>query len=351
MRARIGIITAVLFFNMICTSVFAEESFLDKAKNIIGNIDISQDYKGLLANAESVLKDLKNEAKNMDAEEFKKVLGSLEGTVGNKTEVLKQAMGKQIPGIIEEIKAQLEKTPNNTRLLIKLAIAYQFGTKYSLAFTIAEKILMIEPKNFNAAMIKAECYKLMGETEKGAVYLEKFMKEQTNNPDLSKLLSSLRMEMGQVDKAIKELETSVGKFPDGKELYEELAKAYAEAGEKGIQLFVDGNKVDFTKYGSVEPLAKNGVTMVPVRAVADCLKADISYNPKTKIVTLSYKGKTITMKENENIVKVNQKEIEIGTVAQNIKGRIMIPLRFVSEQFSKKVDWFPFNKDGIVTLK
>jgi len=351
MKAKIGLITAVLFFNMICTNVFAQESLLDKAKNIIGNVNISEEYKALLGKTENALKDLKNKAKDIDTEEFKKILGSIEGTVGDKTEVLKKAIEKQLPGIIEEIKAQLEKTPNNTKLLIKLAIAYQFGAKYSLALTVAEKILTLEPENFNAAMIKAECYKLMGETEKGAVYLEKFMKEKINNPDLSKLLASLRMEMGQADKAIKELEASIGKFSGEKGLFEELAKAYGEAGKKGIQLFVDGKKLDFTKYGSVEPLTKNGVTMVPIRAVADCLKAKISYNPKTKIVTLIYKGKTITMKENENIAKINQKAIKVKTAAQNIKGRIMVPLRFISEQLSKTVDWFPFNKYGIVSLK
>jgi len=90
--------------------------------------------------------------------------------------------------------------------------------------------------------------------------------------------------------------------------------------------------------------------MVPIRVAADCLGADISYQPKTGTVTLTYKGKKIVLKENENKAKVNKKEIKIDAAVQNIKGRIMVPLRFVSEQFSKDAAWFPFNKYGIISL-
>jgi len=350
MKYKIGFLVAVLISGVISTSAFAQESFLDKVQKTINQTEIEKGYKSLIGNSEGLVKDLEKQIKNMDIVEIEKTLGSTEWLNGKNSKIIKAMVEKQLPGVIEEIKAQLEKAPNNTKLLIKLAVAYQFGAKYSLAITVAEKILTLEPGNYNAAMIKAQCYKLMGETEKGAAYLEKFMKAQLSNPDLAQMLASMKMDMGQEEKAIKELESSIGKFPNGKKLYEELAKDYEKIGEKGIKFFVDGKKVDFSKYGKIEPVVRNGSTMVPIRVVADCLNIGISYIPKTGTVTLINKGKTIVLKENEKTAKVNKKVIKIDAAAQNIKGRIMVPLRFVSEQFSKDVKWFPFNKYGIISL-
>lgn len=350
MRIRIGLFTVVFLFAVTSTSVYAEEPILDKFKNVIGQKNITQEYKNLLGNADDLLKKINNQTINLDSTSIKKILDSSEELFNKNSPAVKKEINKQLPGIIEGLKKQLEKTPNNTKLLIKLAIAYEFGAQYSLALTVAEKILVNEPNNYDAAMIKAECYKLMGETEKGAAYLEKFIKEQSNNPVLLQMLASMKMDMGQEDKAIKSLESSIAKYPKDKGLYEELAKINKEIGKKEIQLFVDGKRVDFSKYGNTGPLIKDGTTLVPIRVISDCLDADISYNSTNGKVTVVYKGKTIVLQENKKTAKVNKKEIKIDTAVQNIKGRVMVPLRFVSEQFSKDVKWFPYNKYGIVCI-
>ncbi|MGE5472779.1 MAG: stalk domain-containing protein [Ignavibacteriales bacterium] len=350
MKIRSGVLTVVFLFVLTSTSSYAESSFLDKVKDVVAQKNITQEYKNLIGNTDNLLKNLNNQTLNFDSTSIKKILESSEELFGINSNEVKKEINKQLPGIIEGIKSQLEKTPNDTKLLIKLAIAYEFGAQYSLALTIAEKVLSKEPSNYNAAMIKAECYKLMGQTEKGAAYLEKFIKEQSNNPALLQMLASLKMDMGEEEKAIKSLEGSIAKFPEEKGLYEELAKIFKEVGEKGIQLFVDGKAVDFSKYGNTSPVNKNGTTLVPIRVIADYLDADISYSSKNGKVTLIYKGKTIVLQENKKTATVNNKEIKVDTVVQNIKGRVMVPLRFVSEQFSKDVQWFPFNKDGIVSI-
>ncbi|MGE5329947.1 MAG: stalk domain-containing protein [Deltaproteobacteria bacterium] len=350
MRIKRVILSAVLFFIMTSTNVFAQESLLNKVKSVIGKTDIKNEYKNLMGTSGDILKDIEKQMKNMDVLEIERMLGSKEWLNGKNGKKLKVLADKYIPVIIEELKAQLKKAPNDTKLLLKLAIAYQFGAKYSLALTVAEKILALEPDNHYAAIIKAECHKLMGETEKGAAYLEKFIKKQKDNPDLSQVLASMKMDIGQKDKAVKYLESSIGKFPDGEKLYKELARGYEKIGKKGIQIFINGKKIDFSKYGNIEPMVKNGVTMIPVRAVSELLKAKISYEPKTGIVTLIYKDKTIILEKDKKTAKVNGKEIKIGGSVQAVKGRMMVPLRFVSEQFSKKVKWFPFNNVGIVSL-
>lgn len=351
MKIRTGVLTAVAFFVLGSYGVYAQNSLLDKVKNAIGEVNVRSEYKNLVGDAEDILSDFKNQAKSIDINKLEKTMSSAEKVLGKNSKIIKETIEKQLPDIIEGLKNQIEKTPKDTKLLLKLAIAYQFGAKYSLAITVAEKILKLEPDNFNAAMVIAQTYKLMGESEKSIKYLEKFMKEKLNNPELSGLLASLKMDMGQADSAKKELENSISKFPDSKDLYEKLAAYYDKCKDKGNQLFIEGKKIDFSKYGNVQPLIKNGVTMVPIRVAADCLKADIQYDSKSKTVIIKYKEKTIELKENETKAKINNKVKKIDAAAENIKGRIMVPLRFVSEQFSKKIEWFPYSKYGIISLK
>ena len=85
-------------------------------------------------------------------------------------------------------------------------------------------------------------------------------------------------------------------------------------------------------------------TLVPLRAVVEHLGGTISWNAKTRQVTLKARGTTIVLTIGKNTALVNDKPLAIdpknGKVVPLISsGRTMLPLRFVAENLGLQVEW------------
>lgn len=91
---------------------------------------------------------------------------------------------------------------------------------------------------------------------------------------------------------------------------------------------------DQTKVNDTAPILVEGVTMVPLRFVAENLNADVKWNNKAKKVLLTVE---------ENVI-----ELSVGEGSQEIllqEGRTLVPLRYISEQLNAKVLWVPSTKE------
>ena len=108
-------------------------------------------------------------------------------------------------------------------------------------------------------------------------------------------------------------------------------------------MFVDGQLIEFSKYDNVEPTIIGGNTLIPVRALTDSLGANLLWKQSKKLIKIKLMNKTIELTINSNIAIVNGKEVKLQVPAKSINGRVLIPLRFVSEIFSKTVEWHPYN--------
>ncbi|MDR0273601.1 MAG: copper amine oxidase N-terminal domain-containing protein, partial [Clostridiales bacterium] len=84
----------------------------------------------------------------------------------------------------------------------------------------------------------------------------------------------------------------------------------------------------------VPPIIINGRTLVPLRAIANILDAEISWNEETREATLVSDDRTLLIPIGTTIP-----EIEPEISAQIIDGRIMVPLRFIAEFFGADVTW------------
>lgn len=105
----------------------------------------------------------------------------------------------------------------------------------------------------------------------------------------------------------------------------------------GIDVVVDGKKVSFP---DTEPfLDQNDRIMVPIRLVSEKLGAKVFWDNTTEIVTITQENKNIVMPINSNKVTVNNETIELDTAAILHEGRVVVPLRFVSETLDTKVEW------------
>lgn len=105
----------------------------------------------------------------------------------------------------------------------------------------------------------------------------------------------------------------------------------------GIDLVVDGLKVTLP---DTEPFVDTaGNTMVPIRFVSEKLGAEVKWDNAKQIVTISFKGKTIVMPVGSKTVTVDGQAVTLTTSATKKEGRVMVPLRFVSEALNAEVKW------------
>ncbi|QGQ98817.1 copper amine oxidase N-terminal domain-containing protein [Paenibacillus psychroresistens] len=108
-------------------------------------------------------------------------------------------------------------------------------------------------------------------------------------------------------------------------------------GQMMIPVIVNGLKVLFP---DTEPfIDDNGRTMVPVRFVSEKLGGEVKWDAASKVVTITYKSKVITMPLDSKEVTIDGASITLDTSAVLTEGRTMVPLRFVSEAMEATVVW------------
>jgi hypothetical protein len=102
---------------------------------------------------------------------------------------------------------------------------------------------------------------------------------------------------------------------------------------------VDMNQVIFP---DVQPYLDNeiGRVRVPVRFVSEQMGAQVGWDESTQTVTITREGLQIKLQVDNPIVTVNDHTLTIDAPPKLLPpGRVMVPLRFVSEAFGAAVDW------------
>ncbi len=101
-------------------------------------------------------------------------------------------------------------------------------------------------------------------------------------------------------------------------------------------------------YSDVEPVIQNGRTLVPMRAIFEALRAEVTWDDATKTAIGKRGGKVIKITNNSSVALVDGKETLLDVPAQIIDGRFVVPVRFVAESFGIKVDWDEWSKTVII---
>jgi len=92
-------------------------------------------------------------------------------------------------------------------------------------------------------------------------------------------------------------------------------------------------------FDDTKPENINGRILVPVRTISEEMGADVSYNNETKQVTIVKGDKTIVLTIGSQEAYVNGEKVLFDVPAMIVEGRTMVPLRFVSENMDAYVDW------------
>jgi len=128
----------------------------------------------------------------------------------------------------------------------------------------------------------------------------------------------------------------------------------AVAADDTIKVAINDSYIDFT---DATPIAMNGRTMVPVRAMFEALGAEVGYDANTKVVTATFPdgsimtltvgstGLTVTPKGGKPVTTVMDVEPWVNTTL----NRTYIPARFVAEATGLDVNWDSTNRIVHVT--
>jgi len=113
-----------------------------------------------------------------------------------------------------------------------------------------------------------------------------------------------------------------------------VSHAVAQSNQN-LSIFVEGNKIT----PSIAPFMEKGRTIVEARSLFKALGIQLAWDQRTKTVTGTKSGLKLQMTINQKIATVNGKKVEIDASPRVVRGKTLIPLRFVSTAFGAEVLW------------
>ncbi|MFJ7696954.1 stalk domain-containing protein [Lysinibacillus fusiformis] len=123
-----------------------------------------------------------------------------------------------------------------------------------------------------------------------------------------------------------------------------LQPATAQAA-KAITITVDGVQLKTDQ----PPAMIQGRVMLPLRAIFEALGANVNWDPRSQTVTGIKGDTTVVLKMKSKTATINGQTVTLDVPAQILRGRTMVPVRFVSEALGQDVDWNSRNQT--VTIK
>lgn len=96
---------------------------------------------------------------------------------------------------------------------------------------------------------------------------------------------------------------------------------------------------DTSKALQAAPVNIKGTVMVPLRFIGEAFGATVEWEPVFKIVRLQLGSTMIYLQIGSNYASVNGKKIILQGLPTIISGTTMVPIRFISEAFNAQVTW------------
>ncbi len=111
------------------------------------------------------------------------------------------------------------------------------------------------------------------------------------------------------------------------------------------EVYIDPNNPKVTPF-----IVPPGRTVVPIRFISETFGADVKWEQDTKTIRINLESKNIkiTLQVNNKLAKVNDKLITLDAPPLIKEGRTFVPLRFISEAFGAKVNWFGSEKKIVI---
>jgi tetratricopeptide (TPR) repeat protein len=147
--------------------------------------------------------------------------------------------------------------------------------------------------------------------------------------------AQLELRTGDKKEAVQNIEKAIAMSPNDPNLYTEAGRIFKESGVTGPKVFVNGVKPDF----DVQPFIEKSRTLVPFRALAETMGAQVQWDEKTKKITMVRGDKTVEMTINSTTALVDGKPIKMDVAPKIVNNRTVIPLRFMGEGLDTDVSY------------
>jgi hypothetical protein len=100
---------------------------------------------------------------------------------------------------------------------------------------------------------------------------------------------------------------------------------------------------------SVPPYLKDGKMMIPLRLISEVLGGKAEWNPDTKEVKITIDDKIVSMVIGSTVAIVNGKAVNLDAPPEIKEGTTFVPLRFISDAFGFSIDWDDSTKTAKIT--
>lgn len=114
-----------------------------------------------------------------------------------------------------------------------------------------------------------------------------------------------------------------------------------------ISVVVNGKQVSY----DVIPIIKEGRTLVPLRAIAQSMDAQVQWNSQSQTISLTQGSKAINLIVGDNKAFVDNQQITLDVPATIVNGRTLVPARFISESLGAQVKWDQYSKTASIVTK
>ncbi|GGN95542.1 family 10 glycosylhydrolase [Saccharibacillus kuerlensis] len=102
-----------------------------------------------------------------------------------------------------------------------------------------------------------------------------------------------------------------------------------------ISIYLDGQRIR----GDVDPYMVADTTLVPMRLISENLGAQINWSQSEKVVKINQGGTLLSIPYGSKTAFVNGNSVELQAPVSIVKGRIMVPLRFIGQGLGLDVNW------------
>lgn len=125
------------------------------------------------------------------------------------------------------------------------------------------------------------------------------------------------------------------------------ASSAAMAGSEAVTVIVDGS----TLVSDVAPQIINDRTMVPMRAIFETLGATVEWDGDARKITSKRGDTTIEMTVDDKTMYINGKAVELDTAPTIVNDRTLVPTRAAAEGLDAEVEWLADSKTVLILDK
>ena len=115
--------------------------------------------------------------------------------------------------------------------------------------------------------------------------------------------------------------------------------------ENSIKVSLNGTYLTFEQ----APVNQDGRVLVPMRTIFEAMGAEVRWDGAAKRVTGTLDGNTVELTIGSKTVRVNGEDTTLDVPASIINGSTMVPVRFISESLSAKVEWQKDTNTVVIT--